>query len=120
MITVNILTTQKNTFNLVKNILAEKHFKTGFEYARRNRIESAAYEYRKAIEYNPDYASARAELDSISDKLAHQYYGQGMNSSLPITLKKPGNILRKRFFMTLEWWKPSVLWRESRPSNRVH
>lgn len=83
---------------LCKNALAEKHYKLGFEYAQRNKMETAAYEYRKAIEYNPEYSSARSELDAISDKLAQQYYEDGMNAFASGDLGKAKVLFKKSLF----------------------
>jgi tetratricopeptide (TPR) repeat protein len=69
----------KNYIVQTRNAISEKHFKIGFDYAQKNRVESAAYEYRKALEYNPDNTSAKVELDSISEKFAQEYYEQGMS-----------------------------------------
>jgi tetratricopeptide (TPR) repeat protein len=68
----------KNYLNLVNAALAEQHYQAGFEHFRRNRLESAAREYRKALQYNADNTSARVELDRIGKDLAQHYYELGM------------------------------------------
>jgi tetratricopeptide (TPR) repeat protein len=69
----------RNYIAQTKNAISEKHYKIGFDYAQKNKIESAAYEYRKALEYNPENVSAKTELGAISTKLAQDYYEQGMS-----------------------------------------
>ncbi len=68
----------RNYLTLVKNTLAEKHYKRGFNYARGNDIERAAEEYKKALEYEPTNTSAQIELDRISDDIAQRYFERGM------------------------------------------
>lgn len=68
----------QNYLNMIKIALSEQHYKTGFEYFRRNRTEAAAREYRKALQYNPENTSARVELDRIGQDLAQHYYQEGM------------------------------------------
>ena len=68
----------RNTIADIKISLAEQRFKDGFESFQKNHIEAAAGEYRKALEYNPDYTSAKVELERVSEILARQYYELGM------------------------------------------
>jgi tetratricopeptide (TPR) repeat protein len=65
--------------SIIKLTLSEQHYKTGFEHFRKNRFESAAAEYRKSIQYNPDNTAAKLELERIGKDLAQQYYEQGMS-----------------------------------------
>jgi tetratricopeptide (TPR) repeat protein len=87
-----------------KNAIAEKHFKQGFEYAQKNKIESAAYEYRKSLENNPDHASAKAELERISNTLSQQYYEQGMNVFARGETEKAKELFKKSLY-----YKPDKL-----------
>lgn len=68
----------KNYLGLINTALAEQHYKTGFDCFRRNRLEAAAREYRKALQYNPDHTSAKVELERIGKDIAQYYYEQGM------------------------------------------
>lgn len=81
-----------------KNAISEKHFKMGFDYAQRNKIESAAYEYRKALEYNADNTSARVELDQISGRLAQDYYEEGMNYFSKGNAEKAKELFKKSLY----------------------
>jgi tetratricopeptide (TPR) repeat protein len=74
------LDNSRNYQGMIKGLLSEQHYKAGFEHFRKNRLEAAAREYRKALQYNPENTSAKVELDRISKDLAQQYYEQGMVS----------------------------------------
>jgi len=88
----------KNYITQSKNAIAEKHFKIGFKYAQNNKLESAAYEYRKALEYNPENGSAKTELDQISAKLAQDYYEQGMKSFSGGDMEKAKELFKKSLY----------------------
>lgn len=68
----------RNYISMLKTSLAEDCYRRGFEYVRKNRLEAAAEEYRQAVTYNPENASARVELQRIGKDLAQQYYERGM------------------------------------------
>lgn len=81
-----------------RTALAEKHYKLGFDYFQKNKLESAAYEYRKALEYNPDYSSGKVELERISDMLAQQFYDQGMRAFTSGSKEKAKEFFKKSLF----------------------
>jgi tetratricopeptide (TPR) repeat protein len=94
----------KKYISTTKNAIAEKHFKQGFEYGQKNKMESAAYEYRKALENNPDHASAKSELELISNTLSQQYYEQGMNVFARGETEKAKELFKKSLY-----YKPDKL-----------
>jgi tetratricopeptide (TPR) repeat protein len=85
----------KNYMTLINGTLAEKHFKEGFDYFQQNRLELAAGEYREALQYYPEYTSARVELDRISDTLSQQLYEQGMKMFTSGDLDKAKELFKK-------------------------
>jgi tetratricopeptide (TPR) repeat protein len=87
-----------------KNAISDKHYKIGFEYAQKNKIESAAYEYRKALEYNSENTLARSGLDEISSKLAQDYYEQGM-----YCFSKGDTVKAKEYFKKSLYYKPDKI-----------
>lgn len=83
---------------LVKSALAEKHYKKGFDLFRRNNMEAAANEYKKSLEFNPDYSSARVELSRIGRDVAGRYYEQGMAYFSRSELDKAKEMFEKSLF----------------------
>ncbi|MHB9155738.1 MAG: tetratricopeptide repeat protein, partial [Endomicrobiales bacterium] len=78
-----------------RTALGERHYRRGFDYFKRNLLDSAAEEYRKVLEFNPDHTSARAELDRLSDELAQRHYEQGMRAFTNGEKEKAKELFRK-------------------------
>jgi tetratricopeptide (TPR) repeat protein len=91
----------------IKGLLAEHNYKVGYDYFQKNKLEQAAAKYRKALEYNPDYVSAKTELDRISDTLAQQLYEQGMKEFANGNQDKAKELFKKS--LTYKSDKPEAL-----------
>lgn len=65
--------------DVIKVVLADKHYRLGFDFYQKNRFESAFSEYRKSLQYNPENVSVKVELDRLARTLSQQYYEQGMS-----------------------------------------
>ena len=71
-----------NSQNYITKIgyeLSEVHYRKGFELVRNNDFESAAREYKTALNYNPQNASASFEYERVSRELGNKYYEEGMS-----------------------------------------
>ncbi|MCX5781772.1 MAG: hypothetical protein NT145_03575 [Elusimicrobia bacterium] len=61
----------------IKSTMAENNFKTAQDYARKGNLEAAYEEYKKSLENNPEFSSARIEYDKVSELLSKRYYEEG-------------------------------------------
>jgi tetratricopeptide (TPR) repeat protein len=88
----------ENLISMCRTALAERHYRVGHQYFRENRYESAAYEFRKTLEYNTDHADARAEMSRVSEYLAGKYYEEGMSTFTQGDLDKAKELFKKSLF----------------------
>ncbi len=70
----------ENYVSMTKAALSETYYKDGFNFFQKNRFDEAVSAYRAALKYDPDNASAKVELERISNELAQKYYERGMTS----------------------------------------
>jgi tetratricopeptide (TPR) repeat protein len=80
---------------LTRALLSESHYKAGFEYFRKNKLEEAVEEYRNALNYNPDNRSAKEEIKKLNKKLAQSYYEEGMSYFARSEMSKARELLKK-------------------------
>jgi len=85
----------RHYINACKNALSEKYYKEGFSNFKNNNLEAAADSFNKALEYNPEYSSAKLELDKVNDKLAQDYYELGMKAFSAGNTEKAKELFKK-------------------------
>ncbi len=61
----------------IKNTLSEKSYKEAVVSARNGKLEKSYEQYRKAMDYNPDYSSAKVEQGKVAELLSRKYYEKG-------------------------------------------
>ncbi len=88
----------RSYLTVINQALTEKHFKLGQDYLREDRVETAASEFRKALDYNPENTQAKTELDRISKDLAQKYYEQGMAYFARSDMNKAKEMFKKSLF----------------------
>lgn len=91
----------KNANNYISKIsvnLSEKYYKQGFAAFRKNKFESAASLYKKALEYNPGNTSAKFELERVADQVAQSFYEKGMAAYSKNEMDKAREYFRKALY----------------------
>lgn len=68
----------RNYLGLVRNTLAEKHYKRGINLIRAGNRERAADEFKKALDYEPGNSAARTEFEKLRRDIAQYYFERGM------------------------------------------